>query len=117
MTDQSMSESAVRARARTRGYHIRKSQGSMHFDNYGKYTLIDSYPNAVVLRMCQPPHLVIGQSYWSRHRAFLRDCDDVVGPMGPCHPNQVLQQPVENLVAEIVVAKIPPGLTPEIVGA
>ena len=48
-----MSESAVRARARTRGYHIRKSQGSMHFDNYGKYTLIDSYPNAVVLRRCR----------------------------------------------------------------
>ena len=44
MTDQSMSESAAR------GYHIRKSQGSIHFDNYGKYTLIDSYPNAVVLR-------------------------------------------------------------------
>jgi hypothetical protein len=53
MTDQSMSESAVRARARTRGYHIRKSQDSMHFDNYGKYTLIDSYPNAVVLRRCR----------------------------------------------------------------
>ena len=53
MTDQSMSESAVRARARTRGYHTRKSQDSMHFDNYGKYTLIDSYPSAVVLRRCR----------------------------------------------------------------
>jgi hypothetical protein len=53
MKDQSMSESAVRARARTRGYHFRKSQGSIHFDNYGKYTLIDSYPSAVMLRRCR----------------------------------------------------------------
>jgi hypothetical protein len=50
MTDQSMSESAVRARANTRGYRVCKSrERSMHFNNHGKYMLLDSYRGAVVL--------------------------------------------------------------------
>jgi hypothetical protein len=47
---QSMSESAVRARAKTRGYRVYKSrQRSMHFNNLGKFMLVESFRGMVVL--------------------------------------------------------------------
>src|SRR5262245_59568337 len=46
----SMKESAVRARARARGYEIRKSRDrSIHADNLGDYMLVDVDRNFVVL--------------------------------------------------------------------
>jgi hypothetical protein len=46
----SMSESAVRARAETRGYSIHKSRDrSIHGNNLGEYMLVDAERNAVIL--------------------------------------------------------------------
>jgi hypothetical protein len=50
MTDQSMTESAVRSRAKTRGFRVYKSrQRSTHFNNLGKFMLVESFRNMVVL--------------------------------------------------------------------
>ena len=50
MTDQSMTESAIRSRAKTRGYWVRKSrQRSTHGDNHGEFMLMNPYRNCIVL--------------------------------------------------------------------
>jgi hypothetical protein len=46
----SQSESAVRARAQSRGYRVEKSRQRMiHIDNRGEYRLIDPFHNLIVL--------------------------------------------------------------------
>lgn len=44
-----MSESAIRQRARRRGYLVRKSRRQLSFDNQGKYMVIDANRNCIVL--------------------------------------------------------------------
>ena len=46
----STTESAIRRRARTRGYVLRKSRArNLHYDNQGKYMLIRADGNWLVL--------------------------------------------------------------------
>jgi hypothetical protein len=46
----SVTESAVRRRAKARGYYVCKSRDrSTHFDNHGEYMLVEAYRNLVVL--------------------------------------------------------------------
>jgi hypothetical protein len=47
---QSVTESAVRRRAKARGYYVCKSRDrSTHYDNQGEYQLIEAYRNLVIL--------------------------------------------------------------------
>jgi hypothetical protein len=47
---QSITESAVRARANARGHYVCKSRDrSTHFNNCGDYQLVEAYRNLVVL--------------------------------------------------------------------
>ena len=47
---QQVTESAVRARAKSRGYYVCKSRDrSTHFDNHGDFMLVEAYRNLVVL--------------------------------------------------------------------
>lgn len=46
----SMNETAVRARARARGYFIHKSRDrSIHSNNHGEYMLVEADRNIVIL--------------------------------------------------------------------
>jgi hypothetical protein len=50
MMSKSMTESAVRARANTRGYRIRRSrERSRHGDNHGEFMLMNPYRNCIVM--------------------------------------------------------------------
>jgi hypothetical protein len=45
-----MSESAVRARAKTRGYSVCKSRQHLrHGDNHGQFMLMNPYRNCIVM--------------------------------------------------------------------
>lgn len=50
MQNRSMSESAVRARARRMGFEVRKSRDrSIHMDNLGDFMLVNAAVNGIVL--------------------------------------------------------------------
>jgi hypothetical protein len=47
---QQVTESAVRARAKSRGYYVCKSRDrSTHLDNHGEYQLVEAYRNPIVM--------------------------------------------------------------------
>lgn len=45
--ERSLSESAVRARAKVRGYRVEKSRQQQHWNNRGLYQLVCSWTNTV----------------------------------------------------------------------